>query len=147
MCVYIIFNNWMHRCFHIFPRGGHHEDDLLQHPSPVAGQHGFCSSFQRGHRWLISAALEANADIDTRKRRTPTSNWTEAGWAVVVKTYLLTAFRGSFEDDLCWSSPRPGQSHHRSVTQQQHLDGERGPCSVSDRVLWWQSWTVQLSHT
>ncbi|KAM3619923.1 uncharacterized protein V6R79_015877 [Siganus canaliculatus] len=46
-------------------RGGCHEDDLLQHSSPIAGQHGFCSSLQRGHQWLISAALEANADIDT----------------------------------------------------------------------------------
>lgn len=67
----IIFNNLMHRCFPIFPRRGHHDDDLLQHPSPVAGQHGFCCSFQRGHQWLISTALEAHADIDPQNEGHP----------------------------------------------------------------------------
>lgn len=56
-----LFNNLMP----VSPRGGHHENDLLQHSSPVAGQHGFCSSFHKGHRWLVSTALEANTDIDT----------------------------------------------------------------------------------
>lgn len=46
------------------PEVGCRENDLLQRPSPLAEQYGFCSSFQRGHQQLVSTALEANTDID-----------------------------------------------------------------------------------
>ncbi len=111
------FNNLMHWCFHIFPRGGHHEDDLLQHPSPVAGQHGFCSSFYRGHQWLISTALEANADIDTHHAGLHTEpKWAELHSTGLVKHTYELPLEGLWKNDLRQSGACPRQWRHHSVT-------------------------------
>lgn len=119
------------------------ENDLLQPLSSLAGQHGFCSSFQRGHQQLISSALEANADIDIHHSGHRLQTETTAGWAASE-----------------WKAFKRVSSKHIGLVPERHMFRivNSQQCNhiwteTLDHVLsligcfGWQSWTVQLFHT